>query len=71
MSESYKIMVVAVLLAIVASLGNALFHMSAGPEHAARTLRALTVRISLSIALFLLLLGGWYFGLFSPVDVHP
>jgi hypothetical protein len=71
MSEGYKILVVAMLLTILASLGNALFHMSSGPEHAAQTLRALTVRISLSIALFLLLLGGWYFGLFSPLDVHP
>jgi len=33
--------------------------------------RALTLRISLSIGLFLLLLGAWYFGLISPHDAHP
>jgi hypothetical protein len=71
MPEEYKIAVVVVLLAIVTSLGNALYHMSAGPEHSARTVRALTVRISLSIALFLLLLAGWYFGLITPQNVHP
>jgi hypothetical protein len=70
MPEEYKIAVVAVLLAIVGSLGSALYHMSAGPEHSARTLRALTLRISLSIALFLLLLIGWYFGLITPSHVQ-
>ena len=70
MPEGMKILVVAVLLAIVASLGNALYHMSAGPAHSAQTVRALTWRISLSLALFLLLLGGWYFGLISPNEVH-
>jgi hypothetical protein len=71
MPEEYKIVVVLVLVAIVGSLGNALYHMSAGPEHSALTVRALTVRIGLSIALFLLLLGGWYFGLITPSDTHP
>jgi hypothetical protein len=68
MSEAFKVLVVAVLLGIVASLGKALFHMSSGPEQSAQTVHALTVRISLSIALFLLLLGAWYFGLASPQD---
>jgi len=71
MSEVFKILVVAVLLAVVASLGKALFHMSSGPEQSQQVVRALTVRISLSIGLFLLLLGAWYFGLISPHDAHP
>lgn len=70
MPELMKIVVVGVLLAIVASLGNALYHMSAGPEHSAQTVRALTWRISLSLALFLVLLGGWYFGLINPNEMR-
>jgi hypothetical protein len=70
MSGEFKVLVAAVLLAIVASLGKALFHMSSSPEQSEQTVRALTVRISLSIALFVLLLGAWYFGLISPHDMH-
>jgi hypothetical protein len=70
MTEVFKVLVVATLLAIVASLGKALFHMSSGPDQSQHTVRALTARISLSIALFVLLLAGWYFGLISPQDVN-
>lgn len=69
MNPEFKTLVLVVLLCIVASLGKALFHMSASPEKSAQTVRALTVRISLSIALFLVLLLGWYFGLISPHEM--
>jgi len=69
MNEEFKTLVVVALLAIVVSLGKALFHLSSGPEQAAQTARALTVRIGLSIALFLLLLGAWRLGLISPHDL--
>jgi hypothetical protein len=71
MPEGFKLLVVATLLAIVASLGNALYHMSAGPEHSAKTVRALSVRIGLSIALFVFLLGAWFFGFISPTGMQP
>lgn len=61
-----KFIIVVALLGIVASLGKALFHMSSGPEHSEQFLRALTVRISLSVALFLFLMLGWHFGLITP-----
>lgn len=66
MPEILKVLVVATLLAIVASLGKALFHMSSGPDQSRQTVNALTLRISLSIALFILLLAAWYFGVVSP-----
>jgi hypothetical protein len=47
-----KPLIVLALLAIVASLGKALFSMSSGPEHSARVVQALTWRIGLSLALF-------------------
>jgi hypothetical protein len=55
------------LTVIVASLGSALYHLSRGtPEDSAKLARALTVRISLSLGLFVLLMLAWYFGLITP-----
>jgi hypothetical protein len=64
-----KPFIILLLIAIVASLGRGLFHMTSGPEHSAGTVRALTVRISLSVALFVLLFVGWYFGLIAPHEI--
>jgi hypothetical protein len=68
--DGIKILIVLVLLGIVASLGKALFHMSSGGAdqagHSALMARALTVRIGLSIALFVLLMIAWYFGAIAP-----
>jgi uncharacterized BrkB/YihY/UPF0761 family membrane protein len=61
------LLVLVCFLAIVASLGSALYHLSRGaPEDSARLSRALTVRITLSLVLFVLLMLAWYFGLISP-----
>ena len=57
----------ACLVAIIASLGSALFHLSRGTEEdSARLARALTIRITLSLVLFMLLMLAWYFGLITP-----
>ncbi len=64
--ESIKVLVVVLLLAVVASLGKALFHMSSGPEDSAKMAQALTVRIGLSIALFIALFVAWYTGAITP-----
>lgn len=61
-----KPLIVMVLFGIVASLGHALFSMSSGQGNSQAMVRALTVRISLSVALFLTLMGCWYFGLIDP-----
>jgi hypothetical protein len=71
--DAIKILIVLVLAAIVASLGKALFHMSSGGAddvaHSALMARALSVRIGLSIALFVLLMLAWYFGGLAPHGV--
>ena len=56
----------------MASLGKALASLTAdgGPERARAMARALTVRISLSVALFVLLLVGGYFGWITPHLIH-
>jgi hypothetical protein len=47
-------------LGIIASMGHAMFAMTSGPEGSARMVRALTIRITLSVVLFLILLAGMY-----------
>lgn len=58
--------IVLVLLLILASLGSALYSMLADDGQSERTVKALTVRISLSIALFILLMIGYATGLITP-----
>jgi hypothetical protein len=48
-------------LGIVASLGHALFAMASGPEASGRMVRALTIRVALSLVLFASLAAGTYF----------
>jgi hypothetical protein len=62
-----KVLIAVALIGIVASLGQALFAMSSGPNHSAQVVRALTVRITLSVVLFILLMLGYYFGLIEPI----
>ncbi len=62
----FKIVVVLVLLFIIASLFSALYFLAKDKDGGARTAKALTLRIGLSIALFVFLLLGYYFGLIGP-----
>lgn len=55
-----------ILLAILASLGSALYFMIKDGSRTRRTVQALTVRISLSVALFLFLMFGYWMGWFVP-----
>jgi cytochrome bd-type quinol oxidase subunit 2 len=58
-----KIVVILFLVAIVASLGSALFFLVTDKGQSKRTVKALAVRVGLSLTLFLLLMAGYYFGL--------
>ena len=53
---------------IVASLAYGLYHLSRGKGAAdsGKLARAFTVRISLSLALFVLLMLAWYLGYITP-----
>lgn len=59
----FKIVVVLVLFVIIASLFSALYFLAKDKDGGDRTVKALTLRIGLSITLFILLLLGYYFGL--------
>ncbi len=58
-----RIVVIALLLAILVSLGSALFFLFSDKPGSHRTVRALTIRVGLSILLFALLMAGYHFGL--------
>ncbi len=60
------IVIVAMLIGIVFSLGQGLFAMTAGPEHSERMARALTWRIGLSVVLFGALMLAWRLGWIEP-----
>ena len=58
-----RIIVILFLVLIVASLGSGLYYLIKDKGQSERTVKALTVRVALSITLFLLLMLGFYFGL--------
>lgn len=58
-----KLLVLVIVLLILASLGQALYYLVRDRGQGERTVRALTWRIGLSLALFLLLMAGFYSGL--------
>jgi Protein of unknown function (DUF2909) len=69
MNRLVWLLVLACLLTVLVSLGLGLYHLSRGaPEDSEKLLRALTVRITVSLLLFALLMLAWHFGLISP---HP
>ena len=51
------------LIAILASLGLALWYMLRPGKDPKRMVKALSVRVGLSVALFVMLMAGYYFGL--------
>jgi len=65
-----KVFIVIALAVIVASLVVALLRLRRGDRDAG-TVKALTVRIALSIALFLLLILGFLTGIIVPHGVAP
>lgn len=63
-------MIAAILLvAILASLSLALVALFRRGGDSQTLLRALTIRVSLSVLFFLLLLLGWYLGVLEPHEL--
>lgn len=60
-----KFVVILFLVLIVASLGSALFFLIRDKERGTRTVKALAVRVGLSLLLFLMLMGGYASGLLT------
>jgi hypothetical protein len=64
----FKALIIAILFAITISLGSGLYFLLTDKGGSKRMVNSLTVRIGLSVALFIMLFIGWYFGLIGP---HP
>jgi hypothetical protein len=58
-----RYVVIIVLLLILGSLASALYYMMRGRDDPRKMALALTFRVGLSVALFVLLMAGYYFGL--------
>jgi hypothetical protein len=58
-----RIVVLLFIFLILASLGSALYYLVKDKGGSDRTVKMLTVRVVLSLTLFILLMAGYYFGL--------
>jgi DUF2909 family protein len=60
-----RYVVIAMLLAIVGSLASALVFMYRDQSGSKRMVKALALRVGLSVFLFVVLMAGYYFGIFK------
>ena len=58
-----KIVVILLLLAVIASLFSGLYFVYKDKGESKRAVVSLTIRIVLSLTVFLILVGSYYFGL--------
>lgn len=58
-----RIVIIVFLVAILASLGSALYYMVTDRDGGQKMFRALAFRVGLSVTLFLMLMAAYYFGL--------
>ena len=61
-----RFLILACLLAIVLSLGSALVSLVRNKGESSRMAQALTIRVGLSVLLFVLLLVAWRLGWIEP-----
>ena len=61
-----KIFVLACLIGIVISLGSRMYHLMTDKGDSKKMVKALTLRVALSVGLFILLLIAWSQGLIEP-----
>ena len=62
----FKILIITMLVLIVGSLSTALFSMLKNDQDSERTVKALTVRIALSIGLIIVIMVGYSMDLITP-----
>ena len=58
-----KVVIVILLLAVIISLFSGLFFLFKDKGQSDRMVKALTIRVGLSIGIFVLLMAGYYFGI--------
>ena len=65
-----KIIVIAGLVAVIASLFSALYYLYHDRGHGTRMVKALALRVALSAALVALLLVSYYLGWIAPTGLR-
>lgn len=71
METVIRLLIIALLIGIVASLGSALFNLSRKARDPRKVARDLTIRIGLSVALFIVLMIAWHLGIIAPHGLAP
>jgi hypothetical protein len=66
METVIRLLIIGVLLGIIVSLGSALFNLSRKARDSRKVARDLTIRVGLSVALFILLMIAWHLGIIAP-----
>ena len=66
-----NLFIIATFIAILISLGSGVVFLVKDKGHSLRTAKALTVRITLSVALFGLLMLGIFTGHIKPHGIYP
>lgn len=66
-----RLIIVLILIGILASLFSGVYFMLKDKGGSTRNVKALTVRIGLSILLFALLIGAYLLGWIQPNATHP
>jgi hypothetical protein len=61
-----RYVVMAMLVLILASLGSAMYFMLKGRDDPKKMVKALALRVGLSVFLFVMLMLGWMLGLWQP-----
>lgn len=62
-----KLVILAIFIAIVASLGSGLYYLTKDNQGSPRVLTALKIRVGLSALLVLFLLSAYFFGWIDPM----
>ena len=61
-TASMRYVVILMLILIVGSLASGLFFVMRDDNNSKRAVKALAIRVGLSVVLFLILMGSYYFG---------
>lgn len=66
-----KLLVVAIFVGVLASLASGLLYLVKDRGRSERTVKALTMRVAISIGLLCLLVLLWALGLIQPHGIRP
>ncbi len=68
--DPFKLLIIALLAAVLFNLGRAMLHMIRGNADSAKMVRALTWRVGLSVLVMVLIIVGAALGIIEPHNVY-